>query len=258
MTYKQRFLWRVVILMLLVTLYGLFNLKKTNAVKNSKTSKKEAFVLIANKDLYPGYVISPGDTSWKKFPVKARPAGVVTINNLAGKKVNGMKVDNILYKNKPILKSHIKDLPQGSLLSASIQQGMVALNVKVEYDYVSSKILPGDRINLILTRKFKNDVKVDEILSNINVVDVNNQSKLNVGTKNRRRRGGEKNIELILEVPQKMGVILSEIMHQGVFKVTVSSKRDESSYRINAPKTIIHIKGTDHSVERSVVTKEGS
>lgn len=279
MVFRQRFLWKIVVLMLLFVVYSLFNLKKTNENIENIDYDKHVYVLVANKNLYPGYILKQGDTVWRKKLLRDLPKNVIELNSSFAKNIQGMKVRGIVHKGRYVLKNNLKIVPHGSELSASVKAGMVAVNLIVSNDYIASKIRPGDKVNLILTRSFNGGIMVDEILSNVKIIDIKNFSNVRkVGLKNLKndnkdgsslknnrpsRPSNKKNdkisVELILEVPQEMAPVLSEVIHSGFFTVTVSSKRDEdNSYSGSSVQTIIHIKGSNHSMSKSIVIKKGS
>jgi pilus assembly protein CpaB len=75
--------------------------------------------------------------------------------------------------NEPILKAKITGPGQRASLAAVIEQGMKAVTVRVnDVHGVAGFVLPGERVDILLTRSLEKDAYADVILQNIRVLAV--------------------------------------------------------------------------------------
>ena len=133
-------------------------------------------VLTASRDLPVGTHIAPGDVTWQAFPAAAiNPSwivdrGVVTpvvtphIGPAAAKadvppppgmsQVTGAVVRQPFLAGEPIVPGKIVRGGQGGYLSVTLEPGMRAVAIPVNAQTgVGGLILPGDRVDVLMTRK---------------------------------------------------------------------------------------------------------
>jgi len=75
--------------------------------------------------------------------------------------------------NEPIVSTKITGPGQKATLSALIEEGMKAVTVRVnDVDGVAGFILPGDRVDVLMTRNADNSGTTDVVLQNIKVLGI--------------------------------------------------------------------------------------
>jgi pilus assembly protein CpaB len=131
-------------------------------------------VLTASRDLPVGAHIAPADLAWRDFPVSAvnhgwitngpPPTAAVHIGPSAARadtstsgamqQVAGAYVHEPIFEGEPILDRQIVRAGAGGYMAVALQPGMraVALPVTAESG-VGGFVLPGDRVDVVLTRK---------------------------------------------------------------------------------------------------------
>jgi pilus assembly protein CpaB len=75
--------------------------------------------------------------------------------------------------NEPIVSTKITGPGQKATLSALIEEGMKAVTVRVnDVDGVAGFILPGDRVDVLMTRNSDNNGTTDVVLQNVKVLGI--------------------------------------------------------------------------------------
>ena len=75
--------------------------------------------------------------------------------------------------NEPIVSTKITGPGQKATLSALIEEGMKAVTVRVnDVDGVAGFILPGDRVDVLMTRNVDNNGTTDVVLQNVKVLGI--------------------------------------------------------------------------------------
>lgn len=173
-------------------------------------------VLTARRDLPVGTHITPADLAWKPFPPEAVsrewmtngpvPTGGVHLGPAAAhadtngsdamQAVSGAYVHEPIFEGEPILDRQIVRAGAGGFMSVALQPGMraVALPVTPETG-VGGFVLPGDRVDVVLTRKTTNNggggpggggdqpaAVAETILRDIRVLGVDQQSQAKAGS----------------------------------------------------------------------------
>ncbi len=131
-------------------------------------------VLVASHDLAVGARIAPGDVSWQTFPAGGlnpiwivdhpAPSLVPHIGPSVARAdtppatgmsdVTGSVVRISLLAGEPIVPAKIVKGGEGGYLSVTLQPGMRAVAISVNPQTgVGGFILPGDRVDILLTRK---------------------------------------------------------------------------------------------------------
>lgn len=136
-------------------------------------------IAVAARDLPGGTVLSPSEIRFVRWPKESIPAGafgdVETI--FKGAKTARERVSLVtMVAGEPLLRSKISGLGARPILSSLVADGMRAVSIKIDdVSGVSGFILPGDRVDVILTRHTgsnNNDLVTDLILQNIKVLGI--------------------------------------------------------------------------------------
>jgi len=130
-------------------------------------------IVVANKPLRFGAELSPQTLREIAWPEEALPAGAFsTIAEIVN---NGRRVVlTAIEQNEPILNSKITGPGQRATLSAVIRDGFRAVTVRVnDVEGVGGFVLPGDRVDVMLTRQIDKGVgNTDVVLQNARVLAV--------------------------------------------------------------------------------------
>src|SRR5690606_10778317 len=75
--------------------------------------------------------------------------------------------------NEPIVSAKITGPGQKATLSALIEEGMKAVTIRVnDVDGVAGFVLPGDRVDVLMTRSAENSGTTDIVLQNVKVLGI--------------------------------------------------------------------------------------
>jgi len=135
-------------------------------------------VLVASHDLPVGTHMGPGDVSWQTFPAAAvnpswivdrapPPAAVIphigpqsaradalTTSVVGMSQVTGSIVRDAFLAGEPIVTSKVVHGGSGGYLSVTLDPGMRAVAIPLNAETgVGGFILPGDRVDVLMTRK---------------------------------------------------------------------------------------------------------
>jgi pilus assembly protein CpaB len=141
----------------------------------SKDAPGMSTIVVATKSLRYGEELSDTDLKEVPWQVNAMPQGVFRTK---AELLNGKEKRSVLSSieaNEPVLEWKITGPGQRASLSALIQEGMTAVTVKVnEILGVAGFVLPGDRVNVLLTRTDNDRGRyTDVLMQNVRVLAVN-------------------------------------------------------------------------------------
>jgi pilus assembly protein CpaB len=131
-------------------------------------------IVVAARGLRYGMELSDTDLKEVPWQVNAIPQGTFRTKAelLEGK--DRRSVLSSIEANEPILEWKITGPGQRASLSALIEEGMTAVTVRVnEILGVAGFVLPGDRVNVLLTRSEDRGQFTDVLLQNVRVLAVN-------------------------------------------------------------------------------------
>ncbi len=130
-------------------------------------------IVVASKPLRFGNELGAMSLREIPWPEEAVPAGA--FSKIADLTSNGRRVVlTPIEANEPILASKITGSGQRATLSATLQDGMKAVTIRVnDVEGVAGFVLPGDRVDVMLTRQQDKIVAAsDVVLQNIRVLAV--------------------------------------------------------------------------------------
>lgn len=127
-----------------------------------QASENSIAVVVANKDLEPGALLTPdmlGQTAWPKGSI---PEGAFTdLKKLETRVVAG----SVIYKGEPLLEAKLA--PEGSTggLSSIIPNGMRAISIHAnEIVGVAGYIRPGSLVDIMVNTRDKNEKAISKIV----------------------------------------------------------------------------------------------
>jgi pilus assembly protein CpaB len=149
-------------------------------VRNLEAQKKPAVtqtIVVATKPLRFGNELASSSLREVSWPQEALPAGafrsISEIVDAGGRRVVLTAID----PNEPVLSSKITGPGQRATLSATLQDGMRAVTIRVnDVEGVAGFVLPGDRVDVALTRQKdangNNRSSTDIVLQNTRVLAI--------------------------------------------------------------------------------------
>lgn len=148
---------------------------KPRPVKKVVQKVDKVEVLVVTKNLKMGERIQPGFLAWAPWPKAALLPGMVTraAQPDAFRRFADARARTAMVANEPILENKVIRKGEGGLLSALLPKGMRAVAVKVSVESASGGfIMPNDRVDVLLTRRIKNQTFTDTVLENVRVLAI--------------------------------------------------------------------------------------
>lgn len=152
----------------------------TEVVEVNKVPTSE--VLVAVKDIQMGEKFGPGTLVWKAWPKDNIGPTMIThdAHPAAKEDMEKARARVAIYEGETISDKKVIAPDKPGFMSAMLPKGMRAISVRItEATGAGGFILPNDRVDVILTRKFDNPpateklVVSETVLSNVRVLAVN-------------------------------------------------------------------------------------
>ena len=141
-----------------------------------QTDIRTGQVVIATQPLRFGAELSTANLREIEWPTSAIPAGAFTSKAALLKANERRVVLSAIETNEPILQWKVTGPGQRASLSAIIDNGMKAVTIRVNDVFgVAGFVLPGDRVDVLLTRSESGSDKktfTDVLLQNVRVLGV--------------------------------------------------------------------------------------
>ena len=121
-------------------------------------------IVVASRQLRFGTELSGGALRELPWAAEALPAGA--FKSIAELTANGKRVALASFEaNEPILNSKITGSGQRATLSSTLGDNMKAVTIRVnDIDGVAGFVLPGERVDIVLTRKAEKDNAVNDVV----------------------------------------------------------------------------------------------
>ena len=136
-------------------------------------------IAVVDRDLPGGSVLEPAEVHLVRWPKESVPSGAFTdIDSIfQGSKTSDDRVAlTALVRGEPLLRSKVSGLGARPILSSMVADGMRAVSVKIDdVSGVAGFILPGDHVDIMLTRSIGNNsenIVTDVILQGIKVLGI--------------------------------------------------------------------------------------
>ena len=171
----------------------------TAAAASTPAAGPTVRVLVAKRDLPTGARLSPTDLGWQDWPAEGlsetfttdgappqvKPAGAAgaakeaatTASGLFGdaaiKALDGAVVREPFVSGEPIVARKIVRQGEGNFMAIVLAPGMRAMSVGVTVDTAAGGfILPGDRVDLIVSRTDDDKVVTETVLRNVKILAI--------------------------------------------------------------------------------------
>jgi pilus assembly protein CpaB len=129
-------------------------------------------VVVAGAPLRYGRELTSGNLREVAWPEGAIPGG--TFGSIADLLAPGKRIAlSSIEPNEPILATKITGPGQKATLSALIQEGQKAVTIRVnDVDGVAGFVLPGDHVDILVTRQVDKGGNTDVVLQNVRVLAI--------------------------------------------------------------------------------------
>ncbi|PVB59371.1 Flp pilus assembly protein CpaB [Labrenzia sp. 011] len=187
--------------------------------------RKQAQVLVAAKDIPLGGKLAAGDMTWASWPEDVIPKGAVTQKAApaANKEHVGQIARAPIFAGEPIRPERLITTDKG-FMSAILPKGKRASAVSVEAETTAGGfILPGDKVDLILTRESDSGATSETILENIRVLAIDTTT---AGEQDKKSLSPKKTATLELTLPQSE--IVAQAQQIGTISLALRSAQDSA------------------------------
>ncbi len=166
-------------------------------------------VLVASRDILLGSKLSEEHFDWAEWPQGSTPKGAVLrkTDPEAELKYNGRIAKVPIFEGEPIRPERLINTDKG-YMSAILPKGKRAIAVSVEAETTAGGfILPGDKVDLILTRKSDRGAISETILENVRVLAIDTTT---AGEKDQKNLSPKRTATLELTLAQSEVVAQSQ------------------------------------------------
>ena len=183
-------------------------------------------LLVAAKDIGLGRKLDAADLSWADWPRDAVPPGAITgeADPKADNTYIGQIVKAPIYQGEPIRSQRLISTDKG-FMAAILPKGKRAIAVGVEAETTAGGfILPGDKVDLILTRESREAPAMSEtILENIRVLAIDTTT---AGEKDEKALSPKRTATL--ELSPEQAEIVAQAQQLGTISLALRSAQDSS------------------------------
>lgn len=161
-----------------VALFLLFSSRPTDAADADVPVIQTTTLMVVAKDIEYGEKIVPELVREIQWPVESVPAdAVVTRAEL----FEGPEAPRIALRSmtagEPFLKQRLSGFGERPILSRKVGEGMRAYTVRInDVSGVGGFILPGDHVDVMLTRQIDGTLTTDTILQNVTILGIDQMS----------------------------------------------------------------------------------
>lgn len=188
-----------------------------------ETSKVK--VLVAEVDIPLGGKLTNDNFAWADWPEEALPRGSVTKTNdpTAEKEFLGRIAKAPIFAGEPIRPERLINTDKG-FMSAILPKGKRAIAVSVEEETTAGGfILPGDKVDLILTRNLDDIVFSETILENKRVLAIDATT---AGEQDQKNLSPKKTATLELTLAESE--IVAQAQQTGTISLALRSAQDSA------------------------------
>jgi pilus assembly protein CpaB len=144
---------------------------RARSLESQKKPIATQTVVVAAKPLRFGAELGAMSLREVAWPEDAVPAGA--FNKIADLTASRRVVLTAIELNEPVLASKITGSGQRATLSAVLADGMKAVTIRVnDVEGVAGFVLPGERVDVMLTRQQDKSAAADVVLQNVRVLAV--------------------------------------------------------------------------------------
>jgi len=181
------------------------NLAKTRSDVAASPRIETAPVVVAIRPLKFGAVLQKEYVKIAEWPKESVPqTGFADLDTLFGDGTEPRTILAGMQEGEPILQNKITGFGQRPSISARLSDGMRAFSIPISsVSAVSGFVLPGDRVDIFLTRNTPAGLVTDVILQNVLVIGVDQLADENA---NKPKVGRTATVEVDPETAQKLAL----------------------------------------------------
>ncbi len=195
-------------------------------------------VLVANREIRLGDIVTRKDFKWQEWPKGMVARGFISIDRQpkAVKKFSGAIARAPFLSGEPIKKEKLIKANEGGVMAAILSAGMRAISVEIKEKTVAGGfILPNDRVDVLVTyrtraRNSENHIS-DTILKNVRVLAIGQTIETKQGKNVASGRTAT------LELSPSQAEMLSMADSMGDISLSLRSLADLRPNKRNGPET---------------------
>lgn len=194
-------------------------------VQDTAPAQSKAQILVAKNDIQLGGKLTAEDMTWADWPEDAIPFGAVSkkLKPTAEEEYTGRIARAPIFAGEPIRPERLINTDKG-FMSAILPKGKRAIAVGVEAETTAGGfILPGDKVDLILTRKSDAGAISETILENIRVLAIDTTT---AGEKDQKSLSPKRTATLELTLAQSE--IVAQSQQIGTIALALRSAQDSA------------------------------
>jgi pilus assembly protein CpaB len=232
-----------------------------NTVIIDETPKEQ--VLVVTKDMLMGDKLGEGSIAWQDWPKDQVQPSMITKSNRAGavEELKDARARYAMYQGELIVEKKIVLPGDKGFMSAILPKGMRAISVAVtDQTTAGGFILPNDRVDVILTRKFQNPgstaaeqiVKSETVLSNVRILAINQTYRQEAEGNTVTVAEGK---TATLELTPDQSEVVAKIEASGELSLALRSIAESDGKTLADDKPVLaeaYAKGPSKKVERGV------
>jgi pilus assembly protein CpaB len=232
-----------------------------NTVVIDQTPKEE--VLVITKDLLMGDKLGDGSVAWQAWPKDQVQPSMVTKSNrpTAVEDMKEARARYAMYQGELLIEKKIVLPGDKGFMSAILPKGMRAISVAVtDQTTAGGFILPNDRVDVILTRKFQNPgsssaeqlVKSEIVLSNVRILAINQTYRQEAEGNTVTVAEGK---TATLELTPEQSEVIAKIEASGELSLALRSISEADGKTLADDKPVLseaYVKGPIKKLERGV------
>ncbi|CTQ62045.1 Flp pilus assembly protein CpaB [Roseibium album] len=194
-------------------------------IVQAPTETKTTQVLIADVDIPLGAKLTKENFDWSDWPEDALPRGAVTKANTPAAQEDflGQIAKAPIFAGEPIRPERLINTDKG-FMAAILPKGKRAIAVRVEEETTAGGfILPGDKVDLILTRRFDEGAVSETILENKRVLAIDATT---AGEQDQKNLSPKKTATLELTLAESE--IVAQAQQTGTISLALRSAQDSA------------------------------
>ena len=185
-------------------------------------------VLVVARDLRPGEKLTAAKLQWRPWPKSMLLSGMITREDQpdAMESLQDKRVRSAMVAGEPLLQAKVSELKDGGVLASLLPKGMraIAVNVTLETG-AGGFIMPGDRVDVLLTRQVSGGTITSTVLENVRVLAIDQQY---VAEKSDQPAVTELKTAT-LEVTPKQAEVLAKVQGMGDLSLVLRSLAEQDN-----------------------------
>ncbi|MDB5499307.1 MAG: cpaB [Phenylobacterium sp.] len=131
-------------------------------------------VVVASQAIVRGKVIEAGQLKIVRYPADAVPAGAFqSVTDLTGAAANKRLALRAMTPNEPVLATRVSGPGGRVTMSSAVTDGMRAVSLRSnDIAGVAGFVLPGDRVDILLTRAVEGGTVTQALAENVKVLGI--------------------------------------------------------------------------------------